>query len=64
MRTLQAWCTQCTFELGKEVDLRGKELEEAAETFQVEVGKRHMKESNPSHIVRVQYSADLRLGPA
>jgi hypothetical protein len=61
MRTLQAWCIQCTFELTKEVDLKGKELEEAADAFQVLVGNRHAKESNESHVVRVQYSADLRL---
>jgi len=61
MRTLKAWCIQCPFELDKEVDLKGKELEESATIFQEEVGKRHIKESNPSHIVRVQYSADLRL---
>ena len=62
MRTLLAWCTQCTFELTKEIDLRGKELADAADTFQAEVGKRHMKEANLSHIVRVQYSVDLRRG--
>lgn len=62
MRTLQAWCIQCTFELAKEVDLKGEELKEAAEAFQQEAGKRHAKESNPSHVVRVQYSADLRQG--
>ena len=62
MRTLQAWCIQCTFELTKEVDLKGKELEEAADAFQSLVAKRHAKEANDSHVVRVQYSADLRLG--
>jgi len=62
MRTLLAWCTQCTFELTKEIELRGKELEDAADAFQVAVGKRHMKEANLSHIVRVQYSVDLRRG--
>ena len=62
MRTLLAWCTQCTVELTKEIELRGKELADAADAFQTEVGKRHMKEANLNHIVRVQYSVDLRQG--
>ena len=62
MRTFQAWCIQCTFELTKEVGLKGKELEEAADAFQSLVAKRHAKEANDSHVVRVQYSVDLRQG--
>ena len=62
MRTLQAWCIHCSFELTKEVDLKGKELEEAADAFQSQVATRHAKEANDSHVVRVQYSADLRQG--
>ena len=62
MRTLQAWCIHCSFELTKEVDLKGKELEEAADAFQSQMAKRHAKEANDSHVVRVQYSADLRQG--
>ena len=60
MRTLRAWCTQCTLELTKESDLRGQDLADAADVFQADVGKRHAKEANPQHIVRVQYSVDLR----
>ena len=60
MRTLRAWCTQCEFELTKEIDLRGQELTEAANVFQASIGSRHMKEANLSHVVRVQYSVDLR----
>ena len=62
MRTLQAWCIQCAFELAKEVDLKGKELEEAADAFQSLVAKRHAKEANDRHVVSVNYSADLRQG--
>ena len=62
VRILRAWCTQCAFELTKESELRGQELAEAADLFQVDVGKQHAKTANPQHIVRVQYSADLRQG--
>ena len=64
VRILRAWCTQCAFELTKEIELRGQELADAADDFQADVGKRHIKESNLKHIVRVQYSADLRQGSA
>ena len=60
VRTLRAWCTQCTFELTKESELRGQDLADAADVFQADVGKRHAKEANPQHIVRVQNSVDLR----
>ncbi len=62
MRTLRAWCTECAFELTKEIELRGQELADAADAFQADVGKRHIKQANLKHIVRVQYSVDLRQG--
>ena len=64
MRTLQAWCAQCAFEKTKDVDLRGKALDDAAEAFKDEVAKRHASDSNESHVIRVQYTSDPRQDPA
>ena len=61
MRTLQAWCGQCAFEKAKDVDLRGKALDDAADAFRDEVGKRHASSTNESHVIRVQYKTDPRL---
>ena len=60
MRTLQAWCAQCAFEKTKDVDLRGKALDDAADAFRAQVGTRHASDTNESHVIRVQYITDPR----